>query len=86
MHTREELNHIRDSAMGTACQGLTTAELEELNPNLLKAAKPMYEALQQLAMVYEVDWNSVAFRDIHDDYPVSWINALKALSLAEGKE
>ena len=44
---QQELNRIRDAAMGMACNGLTTEELNELSPNLLRAAPGLYEVCKQ---------------------------------------
>ena len=45
---QQDLNRIRDAAMGVACAGLTTEELKRLNPNLLKSAPALYEALKSV--------------------------------------
>ena len=45
---QQELNRIRDTAMRIACEGLTTAELKELNPNLLRATPELYEACKTM--------------------------------------
>ena len=48
---QQALNYIRDGAMGTACNGLTTTELKALNPDLLRAAPEMLEALKELMAI-----------------------------------
>lgn len=50
---QQDLNYIRDSAMRTACASLTTAELKCLNPNLLKTAPKMYQALKAVKNAVE---------------------------------
>lgn len=45
---QQDLNRTRDTAMRVACEGLTTLELQRLNPSLLKAAPDMCEALGKI--------------------------------------
>ena len=78
---QQELNRKRDAAMGTACTGLTTRELEELNPNLIAAAPDMYEALKE-AQCY-IARNEMA-KDTENRTPLEE-NIIKTISKAEGK-
>ncbi len=55
---QQELNRIRDGAMGAACRGLTTAEINKLNPSLLRAAPDLYEAccaFQNAMAIWKLD-------------------------------
>lgn len=45
---QQDLNRTRDTAMRVACEGLTTLELQRLNPSLLEAVPGMCEALRYM--------------------------------------
>lgn len=45
---RDQAISARIEAMRNACEGLTTQELSELSPNLLRQAPRMYEALKEI--------------------------------------
>ena len=81
---QQELNDTRDAAMGAACTGLTTSELQLLNPNLLRATLAMYEALEKISE------GKGAFSLDHLTHAENTIESMKntaieALALARGE-
>ena len=76
----KESKWAREAVIRKVCEGLDTATLNKLTPNLLKAAPQLYEALEKVRQ--DINWmlNNQQFLN---DHCFEYID--KALASAEGK-
>lgn len=78
MTIRQRMDRRKDAILG-ATAGLTLAELEGLTPGLLRAAKPMYEALRAV-------FDEVTSGNYGELSPAVRAMVANALAIADSKE
>lgn len=76
---QQALNSARNGAMEKACAGLTTAQLNKLNPHLIASAPDLYKACK-----FALDVLVIEKRDT-DNAMVCQAKLRQALAKAEGK-